>query len=142
MSHHWFLLSICLTILLLQISYLHSIPINSDINSHIDDENYDNQNIKNTLLHLLKNTLDETNPYKQTILLNKLREYLNRMCVFGSFGSSRAHSCQHIADIIYQLDRNEEDDITFIDDHANNENHDIQKRFFCNGFIGCKKAGR
>ncbi|CAF2692980.1 unnamed protein product [Rotaria sp. Silwood2] len=142
MSHHRLLLSICLTIFLLQISYLHCISINSDINSHLIDEHYDTQNIKNPLLHLFKNTLDEPNPYKQTFLLNQLREYLNRMCVFGYFGSSRAHACQGIADIIYQLDRKQENNIKFTDDHTNNENHSIQKRFFCNGFIGCKKVGR
>ncbi|CAF1031238.1 unnamed protein product [Rotaria sordida] len=141
MSHHWLLLSIFLTIFLLQISYLHSISINSDINNHIIDENYDNQNIKNILLHLIKNTLNESNPYKQTILLNQLREYLNRMCVFGLFGSSRAHACQNVVDIINQLDRNDENNVTFNDDNTNNENHDIQKRFFCNGFIGCKHSG-
>ncbi|CAF1117088.1 unnamed protein product [Rotaria sordida] len=141
MSHHWLLLSIFLTIFLLKISYLHSISINSDINNHIIDENYDNQNIKNILLHLIKNTLNESNPYKQTILLNQLREYLNRMCVFGLFGSSRAHACQNVVDIINQLDRNDENNVTFNDDNTNNENHDIQKRFFCNGFIGCKHSG-
>ena len=63
------------------------------------------------------------------------------MCVFGSFGPSRAHACQGIANIIHQLDRNDENNLLLMDDRANNEDHGIQKRFFCNGFIGCKSVG-
>jgi hypothetical protein len=139
MSHHWSFLSVCLTLFLLQISSLHSTPINSDTTSPIIHENDNNQHTPTALLYLINNFLDESNPYEQAVLLNQIREYLNRMCTVGYFGSSRAHACKHIADIVHQFDENK---IPFSNDESNNEHHGLQKRFFCNGFIGCKSSGR
>jgi len=136
---HWSFLSVCLTLFLLQISSLHSTPINSDTTSPIIHENDNNQHTPTALLYLINNFLDESNPYEQAVLLNQIREYLNRMCTVGYFGSSRAHACKHIADIVQQFDENK---IPFSNDESNNEHHGLQKRFFCNGFIGCKSSGR
>lgn len=47
-----------------------------------------------------------------------------------SFGLSNAHACQQIVNVIQQYNEN------------NTEHNRIQKRFFCNGFIGCKSSGR
>jgi hypothetical protein len=132
MSHHYSLLAIFLIIFFLQITYLHANPTNSEGNNHILDENLD------TVHYLMKNILTETNLQEQMILLNQLREYLNGMCVIGSFGSTHAHACQRIVDIVHQINSNDEG--TYL--HDDNEPHGIQKRFFCNGFIGCKNAGR
>jgi len=136
MSHSLSLLSIFLTLFFLQISYLHSTPINS--------ENPDIQHTQNTLHYLIKNILTESNFNEQMILINQLREYLNRMCIVGYFGSSRAHACQRIADIAHQYNNKNDDEnnVTGIHDDINNEQHGLKKRFFCNGFIGCKSACR
>jgi hypothetical protein len=140
MSQYWSLISVFLAIFLFQISYLHSTPITSN---HIIDENIDIQHPQNTLHYLIKNILTESNINEQIISLNQLREYLNRMCVVGYLGSSHAHACQRIVDIVHQFNKNdEENNVTPNHDDINNEQHGIQKRFFCNGFIGCKNAGR
>jgi hypothetical protein len=139
MSHHWSLSSIVLTIFLLQISSLHSSAVNSDLTSPIIDENIDIQRTQNTLLYLIKNILVETNSYEQNLLLNQLREYLNRMCTVGYFGSSHAHACQRVVDIVHQYNEN---NIKSVHDDTNSEQHGIQKRFFCNGFTGCRSSGR
>jgi ABC-type bacteriocin/lantibiotic exporter with double-glycine peptidase domain len=135
MSQHWSLLSIFITIFLLQISSIYSTPLNSDLPSRIIDENTDNQH---AVFYLIKNILTETNSDEQIMLLNQLREYLNRMCIVGYFGSTHAHACQRVVDIVHQYDEN---NLKALHDDTNNEQHGIQKRFFCNGFIGCK-AGR
>ena len=120
MSFHWSLVSLCLILAIFQISTLHSTPL---VNS------------QPTLHYLIKNLMTESNIDEQSNLLNQLREYLNRMCVMGYLGSSHAHECQRIVDLLHQNKYNNDDD-------DNGDNHGIQKRFFCNGFIGCKNAGR
>jgi len=135
MSLHWSFLSIFLTIFIFQVSYIYSTPLIND--------NLDIQHTQHTLHYLIKNIFSESNPNEQMILLNQLREYLNRMCIIGYFGSSHAHACQRIVDIVHQINSNDdENNVTHIHDDVNNEQHGIQKRFFCNGFIGCKSAGR
>ncbi|CAF3741164.1 unnamed protein product [Adineta steineri] len=129
MSHICFFLSILITIFLLQISNLHSIAVHSGTNNHILQDNDDNQHIQNNLFYLIKNILEETNADEQLILLNQLREYLNFMCTTGYLGSSHAYACQRVNDIIHQHH-----------DSSNIEQRSIQKRFFCNGFIGCKST--
>jgi nucleotidyltransferase/DNA polymerase involved in DNA repair len=142
MSHYWVLLSIFLTVFFLKISSIHSTPINNNNNNNNIDENLDIQRTQNTLNYLIKNILTESNLNEQITLFNQLREYLNRMCIIGYFGSSHARSCQHIVDIVHQFNKNDdENNVTPIHDD-NNEQHGLQKRFFCNGFIGCKNAGR
>jgi hypothetical protein len=132
MSLHWSLLTVFLTIFIFQVSHLYSTPISN--------ENLDLQHTQHTLHYLIQNILTESNNNEQIVLLNQLREYLNRMCIVGYFGSSRANACQRIADIVHQINRN--DDENNVTQTHDNEQHGIQKRFFCNGFIGCKSAGR
>jgi hypothetical protein len=141
MSHHWSLLSIFVTIFLFQISYLHSTPTHFDTANHIIDENGDNQHTQYAFLYLIKNILDEPNSSEQTMLLNQLREYLNHRCITGYFGETHAHACQHIVDIVHQLNKNDdENNVALVNDNRNNEHHGLQKRFFCNGFIGCRNV--
>ena len=128
MSFHWSLLTVFLTIIIFQVSHIYSTPISK--------ENFDLQHTQHTLNYLIQNVLTESNYNEQILLLNQLREYLNRMCIVGYFGSSHANACQRIVDIVHQDDEN---NVTQTHD---NEQHGIQKRFFCNGFIGCKSAGR
>jgi hypothetical protein len=129
MSYHWSFLSVFLTIIIFQVSYLYSTPL---IN-----ENLDIQHTQQKFHYLIQNILNESNLNEQIILLNQLREYLNRMCIVGYFGSSHANACQRIVDIV-----NRNDDENNITNSHDNDQHEIQKRFFCNGFIGCKSAGR
>ena len=63
----------------------------------------------------------------QLIYLNQLREYLNRMCLGGYFGRENTDACQTVVDYLQQTS------------HSDNGR---EKRFFCNGFIGCKSSGR
>ncbi|CAF3584421.1 unnamed protein product [Rotaria socialis] len=143
MSHHWLLLSIFLTIFLSQISNLHSISIDSGKSTHMIDENNGTQRAKDALIRLIENIPGESNPHKQKLLLNELREYLNRMCTVGYFGSLHAQACQRILNVIHEHDTNEENNDTTTNDQTRTEDHGIQKRFFCNGFIGCRNnAGR
>lgn len=95
----------------------------------------DHQRAQTTLLYMLKNLLDAPSSSEQTSLLNELREYLNRMCTAGYLGSSHAHACQHLLDIVQHYEET-------MTDESTSEQHGLQKRFFCNGFIGCKNAGR
>ncbi len=139
MSYHWSLISIIISIIFFQFLFIHSTPIISETANQIIEENDDDyQRTFNVFIYFIKNILDESNPDERAILLNQLREYLNGMCVIGSFGSTRAHACQRIVDIVHQINSNDEG--TYL--HDDNEPHGIQKRFFCNGFIGCKNAGR
>jgi len=136
MSYHWSLISIIISIIFFQFLSIHSTPILSESTNHISDENDDEyQRAHDIFLYFIKNILDESNPYERAILLNQLREYLNRMCILGYFGPSHADACQNVVNIIHQ---------TYINDGENsdtsNEPHEIQKRFFCNGFLGCKSA--
>ncbi|CAF0727528.1 unnamed protein product [Rotaria sordida] len=140
MPHRLSLTLIFFSIILFQISYIYTTPIISGTTTHIIDENDDEyQHAYNGFIYYIKNILDERNIYEQATLLNQLREYLNRMCIAGTFGPSHADACQRIADVIHQ---------TYIHNHRNddenndtsNETHGIQKRFFCNGFIGCKNV--
>jgi hypothetical protein len=139
MSHHWSLILTLIYIVLSQISSVRSTPITSETTSHIIDENDEYQRAHNAFMYSIKNILDEPNQDERTVLLNQLREYLNRMCITGYFGPSRADACQRVSDFIHQ---------SYINNHINNdensdtssEQHGIQKRFFCNGFIGCKSA--
>ena len=64
------------------------------------------------------------------------------MCTTGYFRSLRVHACQRIADLTHQFKRSNQKNIKVNGNHANNEQHGMQKRFFCNGFIGCKNVGR
>jgi hypothetical protein len=86
----------------------------------------------------MKNTLHESNSYEQMILFNQLREYLNQMCLGGYLGSFNARACQSIVDILHQSTENHLE----LTNQPTNAEHDRHKRFFCNGFIGCKNAGR
>lgn len=125
MSLHWSFLSVFLTLAILQVSTVRSTPIDGNLH------------------YLIKTILTESNPNEQVASLNQLREYLNRMCVLGYFGATRAHACQRIVELVHEINPNDdENNLSQIHDQSNNEAHGIQKRFFCNGFIGCKKAGR
>ncbi|CAF3827932.1 unnamed protein product [Rotaria magnacalcarata] len=130
MSHHWLLLSIFLTIFLSQVSYLHSISINSGKISHMIDENNGTQRVNDALIRLIENILGESNPHKQKFVLNELREYLNRMCTVGYFGSIHAEACQRVVDVIHELDTNEENNETTTNDQRRAADHGIGKRFF------------
>ncbi|UJR22103.1 hypothetical protein I4U23_025168 [Adineta vaga] len=129
MFHHCLFFSLFLSTIIFQISFIHC------TNNHVSQEQDGYERTQMTLLYLIKNLLDESNPYEQTTILNQLREHLNHMCTEGYLGPLRTHACQHIVDIVqhYEQLNNEE---------TNNEQHSVQKRFFCNGFIGCKNAGR
>jgi hypothetical protein len=106
----------------------------------MDESDDDYQRTHDVFMHFIKNIFNDVNSYERVILLNQLREYLNRMCIMGYFGSSHAEACQHVVDIIHQSYKNNhhqnDDEIS----DTSNEPHGIQKRFFCNGFIGCKSA--
>jgi hypothetical protein len=134
MSYHWSLISIIISIIFFQFLFIHSTPIISETTNNILDENDDDyQRAHNVFIYFIKNILDESNPTERITLLNQLREYLNRMCVSGYFGSPHADSCQRVVDIIHQTYINNDEN-----NDTSNETHGIQKRFFCNGFIGCK----
>jgi hypothetical protein len=134
MSYHWSLISIIISIIFFQFLFIHSTPIISETTNNILDENDDDyQRAHNVFIYFIKNILDESNPNERITLLNQLREYLNRMCVSGYFGSPHADSCQRVVDIIHQTYINNDEN-----NDTSNETHGIQKRFFCNGFIGCK----
>jgi hypothetical protein len=137
MSYQWSFLSI----IFLQFLLIHSTPILSKTSNSIMDESDDDyQRTHDVFMHFIKNIFNDVNSYERVILLNQLREYLNRMCIMGYFGSSHAEACQHVVDIIHQSYKNNhhqnDDEIS----DTSNEPHGIQKRFFCNGFIGCKSA--
>ncbi|CAF1341843.1 unnamed protein product [Rotaria magnacalcarata] len=140
MFHRQSLLLTIFSIILIQISYIYSTPVISATASHIIEKNYDDyQRAYNNFISHIKNIVDERNIYEQTMLLNQLREYLNRMCIAGLFGATHAEACQHLMDVFHQNyihSRINNDDIT----DTSNEEHGLQKRFFCNGFIGCKNA--
>ncbi|CAF0773091.1 unnamed protein product [Adineta ricciae] len=129
MFHHCLFLSLCLSTFLFQISNIHC------TSNRLIQETDDRQRTQMTLLYLIKNLLDESNPSEQTKVLNELREHLNRMCTAGHLGTTHAHACQRILDIVQSYEQLPTDD-------SNTEQHDLQKRFFCNGFIGCRNAGR
>jgi hypothetical protein len=105
----------------------------------MDENDDDYQRTHNVFMYFIKNILDVSNPNERVILLNQLREYLNRMCIMGYFGPSHADACQHVVDIIHQSYTNNHQ---YNDENSDtsNEPHGIQKRFFCNGFIGCKSS--
>lgn len=134
MSHHWSFVPIFLLLILFQISFIHSKPTNAQTTNHMIDENDDEyQQGYNALISFIKSILDERNTMSEQIVsLNQLREYLNRMCIAGFFGSRYADSCQRIVSGIHQGYVNNGD--------TSDETHGIQKRFFCNGFIGCKNV--
>ncbi|CAF1076228.1 unnamed protein product [Didymodactylos carnosus] len=113
----------------------------------IDDVNSSNQ--QQNIGHIIKNIIQETDPIVQNLLLNQLREDLNRMCIQGHFGSTMAHACKHILSHTvqqqlsplmreYQHKQQHNDD----DIDSTTQTKQLQKRFFCNGFIGCKHGGR
>jgi hypothetical protein len=134
MSYRWSLISLILSITIFQFLFIHSTPITSETTNYIIDENDDDyQRTHNAVMYFIKNILEATNLNEQIILLNQLREYLNRMCIVGYFGPSHADSCQRVIDLIHQTSINNDEN-----SEASNETHEIQKRFFCNGFIGCK----
>jgi hypothetical protein len=135
MSHHWSLTSILISIILCHLSYTHSTPINHAINGNADEY----QLAYNTFINSMKTILDESSSYERIKLVNQLREHLNRMCVMGHFGPTHADACRHIVDVIHQTNAH-----NHVNDDENSdkssEPHGIQKRFFCNGFIGCKSV--
>ncbi|UJR27004.1 hypothetical protein I4U23_008309 [Adineta vaga] len=138
MSFHWSLISMMISIIFFQ--HLHGTPIHSEATNHMIDENIDDfQHPHNGYLHTMNNIANEPNTHERMKLLNQLRESLNRLCLVGYFGSSNAEACRHVVDVIHQSYT----DNQFTDDEnheLSNEAHGIQKRFFCNGFIGCKSA--
>lgn len=136
----WSSFLIIFSIIVIQISYIYSTPVVSGTVGHINDENDDDyQRAYNGVVYYIKSIMEEKNVYEQTMLINQLREYLNRICVFGFFGPSHAEACQRVVDILHQNhSRHHTNDDESLD--ASNETHGIQKRFFCNGFIGCKSG--
>lgn len=141
MSYHWLFTFLCITILVLDLSYTPVMSMSSNKMHRPSDEHDDPQHVKHRLINLFKDILNQPNQQQQKILLNQLREYLNRMCVEGYFGSSRAQACRRIIDAMQHLSTMEENNLTTSDENAVDESHGIQKRFFCNGFIGCKSSG-
>lgn len=127
-----------------QILSIHSTPILSDTNHQLMEDNTNDyhqqqqQHPHQQFLTLIKTILEESTPHEQVDLLNQLREYLNRMCIIGHLGSTHANDCQQVLDIIHQSYLNTHSNEEFTD--TSNETHGIQKRFFCNGFIGCKSS--
>jgi hypothetical protein len=91
-------------------------------------------------MNMIQTILNEPNPYEQIVLLNRFREQLNRLCTAGIFGASQAHACQHIVDVLRQSSTTKHNTHEESSETTSNEQHDMQKRFFCNGFIGCKNA--
>lgn len=124
-----FHLSVWLSFLL--ISFISSSPINNEFH-HSDDYP--------RFVDFIQNIFGESDPYARMLVINQLREYLNRLCVNGYFGLSHAHACQHIVDLMHQPNSSAMTDESSADG-SSTEQHGIQKRFFCNGFIGCKNAG-
>ena len=57
------------------------------------------------------------------------------MCVAGFFGASHGDTCQHVVNVVHQNYINNDDN-----SDNSNEPHGIQKRFFCNGFTGCRSS--
>ena len=115
-------LLICFSI----VALLHLSSVQSTYNNDVEDQN---EQPMHTVLDLMKTFLSIDDTYEQLVTLNQLREYLNRMCIHGYFGLANGRACQAIAENLGQAT-----------DHPENERH---KRFFCNGFIGCKSvAGR
>jgi hypothetical protein len=140
MSPHWPLISVVISLVLLHTSCLYATPIHSVATNPIINDNVDEfQRSHNAFLYAMKNIVTEPNSYERIRLLNQLRESLNRLCLSGFFGASQAEACQHVADVVRQSYANSQ-----VNDEDNsetsNEAHGIQKRFFCNGFIGCKNA--
>lgn len=131
MSHSRLLLSLVISIFLVGISSVHSTLLSSEMKSSTLDDQY----ADDVFLHLIRNILAEPNFYERTLMLNQLREHLNRLCLQGLFGSSHAHACQRVIDVMHQSSNADTSS-----DTSSNEQHGIQKRFFCNGFIGCKNS--
>ena len=127
MVSHWSFVTVFLMFVIFEISSLSS----TSIHNQLVNTNVDFSRTPKTLHSLIENIIMETNVNEQKLILNQLREYLNRMCVVGYFGSTHAEACQRIVELLQQKTVN-----------SNEEPHGIQKRFFCNGFIGCKNAGR
>lgn len=142
MSHlYCSFVSVCAALIVFHVSFLHSSPMHSNFNSHLYHD--DIPRAPELLLSSMRIILDESNSYEQLLMINQLREYLNRMCIAGYFGSSHAQACRHIVETIHPSSRstNHEDSAPPTTDSTNDE-HGLQKRFFCNGFIGCKSSGR
>jgi hypothetical protein len=141
MSHHWSLISIFISIILCHLSYTQSTPIHSETTNHAINGNTDEYQLAyNTFIYSMKTILDEPSSYERIKLINQLREHLNRMCVIGYFGATHADACRRIVDVIHQTNaHNHVNDDENISDKSS-EPHGIQKRFFCNGFIGCKSV--
>ena len=115
-------LIICLSIIALL--FLSSVHSNS--NNLVEDQN---DQALPTILNSMKIFLNANDADEQLLILNQLREYLNRMCIHGYFGLANGRACQAIVENLSQT--------------TNHAEHDRHKRFFCNGFIGCKSvAGR
>jgi len=57
------------------------------------------------------------------------------MCVAGFFGAAHGDACQHVVNVIHHNYINNDDN-----SDNSNEPHRIQKRFFCNGFTGCRSS--
>lgn len=134
MFYYRSLLTTLALLVLCHLSSFHSMSIqSSDSASHLLDEIDDIPRPPAALFYLLKSILDEPNVYDQALLLNQLREYLNGICLAGHLGLSNARACQAIVEILHQ--QSNESRLANVDTGR-------QKRFFCNGFIGCKSAGR
>lgn len=127
------------SILLLQFTHIQSTPVlNETPNNFIDENNFDDTH--HTFVTYLKNLLEEINPTERSILLNQLREQLNRMCIMGYFGPAHADACQYVVDLIHQNYLAKHFHVEDNNTETSTEAHGIQKRFFCNGFIGCKSV--
>lgn len=143
MSSHWPLISLSIVLILFHTCCLHATPLRSaPANPIIDDSADEFQRTHNAFLHAVKTIVTEPNSHERIRLLNQLRESLNRLCVNGYFGASQGEACRQVADIVHQSyasDAASNDDDDSSSENANDA-HGIQKRFFCNGFIGCKSA--
>ena len=134
-------ISIILAMVFVHIISISSTPILSESNHHhhLTDENaHDNQHSSHAFLSFIKSLLDETNPHEQVKLMNQLREYLNEICSMGYLGATHGQACQHVLEVLHQNSLNHHSNEETSD--TSNEPHGIQKRFFCNGFIGCKSS--
>ena len=130
MFHYASLLTIFAPLILCHLSSVHS---SDSAASGLLDEIGDVPRPSPTLFFLLKGILDESNVSEQVLLLNQLREYLNGMCLAGHLGLSNARACQAIVDLVQEQSGERQ---------LANADNGREKRFFCNGFIGCKSAGR
>ena len=134
MSLHWSLILVFLSIILFQISQIHSTPIIFETSNEFTEENYNEiQRTYSGLIDSIKDLLDEVYPDERIMIFEQVRDNILRKCVTGRFGTTDFDTCRRVVNNIHR-------NYLTADDHSDtsDERHGIQKRFFCNGFTGCR----